>query len=345
MQPDTPRYEFSRTELIRCYESMKNKMPGVKIHYALKANAEREVLQVLHTDNAYFEVASKGEYDKLLSIQVQPDHIICGLPVKPEAWLLHMYEHGCRYFVFDMIPELKKIITLAPDSKKILRINICDLIPESIDFGMAYKEILRILNDGRIVACIDGLSFHISNNVDVKKMELVLDRVEKLFLIMPKRPYILNIGGGYRLYAENTFYEVLNQRLGSLRNRYSLDIIAEPGNAIVNSAGTVITSVIGVRNRQGNQYDLYVDAGKPTGIKTDGKRIPTYIKLLSDAEDCEEREYRFVDITCMHKPHFTFKLRKAVLEGHMFEYGGMGAYSACLQSKFHEWDNPPVRIK
>lgn len=342
---NTPAYIFSAKEISRCYEAMQMKMPEVKIHYALKANSEIEILQVLKQNHAYFEVASEGEYNKLLKIRVPAERIICGLPIKPTKWIRSLYGKGCRYFVFDLISELMKIKRIAPESKKILRININDLVPESIDFGMGYDIILANLKYEEFKSSIDGLSFHISNNIDSSKLNVVLDRIDQLLSMMPQRHYILNIGGGYRLNAAEDFYNVLNWRISKLKSKYNLEIYAEPGNSIVNSAGVVRTSVVGVRQRKENQYDLYIDAGKPTGIKTDEKRIPTYIKLLSKTPICEQREYRFVDITCMHKPHFSIQLCQEVREGDIFEFGGMGAYTVCLQSEFHAWESPKVVVE
>lgn len=342
---NTPSYVFCAKEISDCYKAMQMKMPEVKVYYALKANSEIEILQILKEINAYFEVASEGEYSKLLKIHVPAEKIICGLPVKPTKWIIYLYEKGCRYFVFDLMSELMKIKKFAPESNKILRININDLVPESIDFGMEYDAILTNLKNEDFKSSINGLSFHISNNIDSKKMNVVLNRIDHLLSIMPKNHYILNIGGGYRLTAPENFYNILNRQISKLKLKYNLEIIAEPGNAIVNSAGVVRTSVVGIRHRKGNQYDLYIDAGKPTGIKTDEKRIPTYIRLLSEAPVCEQREYRFVDITCMHKPHFTIQLCQEVREGDIFEFGGMGAYTVCLQSAFHAWESPLIIVE
>lgn len=342
---NTPAYIFSAKEISDCYKAIQMKMPEVKIHYALKANSEIEVLQVLKQNNAYFEVASEGEYSKLLKIHVPAERIICGLPVKPTEWISCLYEKGCRYFVFDLMSELIKIKKNAPESKKILRVNINDLVPESIDFGMAYDAILTNLKYEDFKSSIDGLSFHISNNIDSNKLNVVLNRMDQLLSMMPQRHYVLNIGGGYRLNAPEDFYNVLNSRISKLKSKYNLEIYAEPGNTIINTAGVVRTSVVGVRPRKENQYDLYIDAGKPTGIKTDEKRIPTYIKLLSEAPTCEQREYRFVDITCMHKPHFSIQLSQEVRVGDIFEFGGMGAYTVCLQSAFHAWESPTVIVE
>lgn len=341
----TPKYVFNSKKIEECYLSIKQKLGGIKVFYALKANAESEVLKVLKSIGAEFEVASIGEFEKLREINVDPSKVICGLPVKPIECIEHLYCYGCQYFVFDMYSELNKLIKYAPSSKKILRININDLLPSSLDFGMSYDEIMYLIkNDTHFTDNINGLSFHISNNVDIRSFDKVMQRVEMILEQFPKKQLLLNIGGGYRIYAPDVFFENLNRKLDLIKRQYDIEVIAEPGNTIVNSSGVVQTKVIGVKKRSSDLYDVYIDAGKPSGIKTDEKRIPSYISLLGVKSSCEERTYRFIDITCMHRPHFSIKLSVCVDEGDIFEFGDMGAYTICLRSNFHLWAPPIVEI-
>jgi len=341
----TPAYVFNKKKLIDCYEKIKVLMANIRIYYALKANSTREVLFILSSIGADFEVASLGEYNALMALNVSPERIICGLPVKPTEWLKYMYDNGCNYFVFDTISELSKIVYHAPRAKKILRIRISDILSHCIDFGMSYDEIMcRLTSCSHLAESTDGISFHISNNVVVNEFNNVIERIDVILKAFNKRNMILNIGGGYRINAEESFFDNLNNKIRCLVNKYAITVIAEPGNTIVNSSGRIITTVVGVKKREAGRYDLYIDAGKPSGIKTNGKRIPGYIKQITRHEPCEEREYRFIDITCMHSPHFSIALKSPVYEGDVFEFGNMGAYSICLRSDFHLWNIPDVIV-
>lgn len=55
-------------------------------------------------------------------------------------------------------------------------------------------------------------------------------------------------------------------------------------------------------------------------------------------------KYRFIDITCMHKPHFFEDLEYIIEEGDVLEFTDMEAYTVCLQSKFHLWQSPQIEI-
>lgn len=343
---DTPVYVFDKNEIIKCYRLIKELMGNIPIFYTLKANANKEVLKVLASINADFDVASLGEYNILKEIGISSKKIICGLPVKPINWLEHMYKDGCNCFVFDTIDELAKIKKYAPNAQKILRVGITDILPYCIDFGMTYDEIMaRTLADARFKEDTDGILFHISNNVSVEAFNHVFERIKCILKVFDKKDMIVNIGGGYRINAEPIFFANLKQKLLYLKEKYGVNVIAEPGNTVVNTSGCILTTVIGIRKRDDFHYDLYIDAGKPSGIKTDEKRIPGFIRQTIVHNICDEREYRFVDITCMHRPHFSIKLHTEVREGDIFEFGDMGAYTLCLRSDFHAWSVPNVIVK
>ena len=339
----TPRYVFSKKKIEDCYYSMCKKMEGVTIYYSLKANAEEEVLEILKNVNAKFEIASVGEFDILKKIGVSVDRIICGLPVKPASWLQNLYSAGCRYFIFDSKSELDKLINYAPDSLKVLRISVEDLVPNSIEYGMSYASACDLLTSYDTFIYVDGISFHISNNVKTEYFNCVMDRVESLIKLLKKPLKILNIGGGYRIDAQDEFYVNLQKRITQIKLKYDIEVIAEPGNTIVNSAGSIYTKVIGLK-KQNEYIDVFIDVGKPSGLKTGGKRIPKSVNVVGKKNCPEKYKYRFVDITCMYKPHFFWELDYVLEENDIIQFTGMGAYSVCLQSKFHLWESPKIQI-
>lgn len=339
----TPKYVFSKKRIEDCFLSVCEKMQGVTIYYSLKANAEKEILGILKDANAKFEVASVGEFDILKEIGVSSDRIICGLPIKPIAWLQHMYSAGCRYFVFDNDRELDKLIYYASDSFKILRISISDLVSDSIEYGMKYENAYDLLKDSECAKYVDGLSFHISNNTRIDNFNVVMDRIETLMPLLKTDSQILNIGGGYRLDASDEFYHNLQKRIERIKRKYGVIVIAEPGNTIVNSAGSIFTKVIGIKKRK-DYTDVYIDVGKPSGLKTSNKRLPESVNVIGKENSFEKFKYRFIDITCMHKPHFFWELNYVLEENDVIQFTGMGAYTVCLQSKFHLWEPPIIDI-
>lgn len=340
---DTPRYEISKSKLIENYQSIKEKILDGNMFYALKANGETSVLEILRDCGSNFECASVGEYDRLREIGIPNEKIICGLPIKPEEVLTHIYEGGCRYFVFDDIRELDKMKRLASDAKKVLRMYIYDLAPNCIEFGMKMEDIIHNDETVNMLSYIDGVSFHITNNTDINNQLKALDRVEEILKRVcweKETPFILNLGGSYSLNGTDKYFEVLNERLRELKAKYNLVIYAEPGTAIVGSATRFFTKVI-MSRKNGDIYDVYIDGGMPSGIVLEPKKV----RFVGDKDkNTSKKIYRFLDTTCLHRTLFVKKFKETIEDGDMLEFVDFGAYSLCFRSDFHLWDKPIVRL-
>src|SRR5258708_33357395 len=79
----TPYLIFSKKKIINNYKEFKKSFPDSSIHYAMKANSEPKVLQILSEAGCGFEVASKYELDMLKKIKVPAERIVYGTSVKP----------------------------------------------------------------------------------------------------------------------------------------------------------------------------------------------------------------------------------------------------------------------
>jgi len=347
---------FRKSELIDNLERVRKRLHYAQLHYAVKANGEREVLEVLHLAGVGFEAASVEEFDRLSSIGVESERILCGLPVKGPS---------CRYFVFDHAAEFDDLRSKAPDAKKILRLYISDLDPESPGWGMDHGE-LRSCREK--FPCffeqIHGLTFHIARNYRTKTIAKVFDRIEDwLGEINRDSTLILNIGGGYRdqlplhlalKHDQDKFYDALAQRIAGLRERFSLDVYCEPGRAIVEAAGYLQTEAMQVKTTEQDAIEVVLDLniGRVPGahpreisvILDDGR------ESLYDLEfhiNCSKEPHvmcSFVDATCEYGVFYKLPIRRAIQPTEQLEFAGLGAYTTCQSSNFHARTFPRVRV-
>lgn len=332
---DTPYYLFETNIVKQNYDILKNYLAVDKLFYALKANSENRILEALNINGANFEIASIGELEKLKKLNVKPDRIICSLPIKSEKMIENLYRYEVGYFVFETEQEYFKLKQLAGNAKLILRIDITDIAENAIEFGMSYESFINLLKKKALVPeCIDGITFYISKNNKIDKIIKVLEYAE-LFLQQLKKKSILNIGGNYRLPNEVSpdFYEILNRKLSSMKEKYECILFAEPGRSIVKSAGKLITSVIGVKR---DKKYVYIDAGMPTGISY----CPNEIINLTGRKVTEPTEYSFFDITCSHRLLFKTRLPFDINIDDQLEFHNFGSYSICKSSNFHGWETP-----
>lgn len=338
---NTPYYEFNLSKVRNNYKELKTNLKVDKLYYALKPNSEEKILKELKDLNASFEVASIGEYKKLKEIGVQTNDIICSLPVKSKQLIQALYNDGITYFVFDNLEEHNKLIKLAPNAKKILRVWINDLAPKTIEYGATVSEIVNWIEHKVIDKNnIDGITFYLSKNKDYKLLFLVLDRCATIFNIIGNKK-ILNIGGNYRLPSEVgiDFYNKLNKKIDEFKKKYECVVFAEPGRSIVKSSGKLFTRVIGTKQKNEYIY-VYIDAGEPTGISYPPKNIRVDNKIR-----CNLRKYKFFDITCSHHLLFEKELDFIIEVDNILVFENFGSYSICKSSNFHGWDTPICMYK
>lgn len=341
---DTPYYLFNREKIIGNYQEMCKNLSLCDVYYALKPNAEMQVLETLETQGAKFEIASVEELDKLRSLYVHPSRVICSLPVKSVNMIEMMYLYGCRYFVFDDVKELEKLIKYAPESKKVLRIYIGDVQKSAIGYGMdlsTFKDMCNTSSD--FLKQIDGFTFYVSKNKNISTLLAVLDRADLYLSMLEKQEMILNIGGNYRLIGEvdQDYYKLLSEKLSSLGKKYRLTLIAEPGHGIIKSAGFLVTKVVLVKQIENEVY-VYIDAGTPTGVLFEPDEITLKKEFVSTSEKiC----YRFYGITCSHQLLFSKTLNFRIDEGDILEFSDYGSYTVCLSNQFHSWKRPDVILE
>lgn len=336
MRMNTPRYEFSQTILEKNYYEFKKSIPDTQVFYSVKCNASKFILQVLNDLDCGFEISSRLEFDRLCELGVSSNQIICGLPIKTEALIEYLVKGNVNYFVFDDMREYDKLSRITPRAKKILRLYVKDIGEHCIEYGMKTDNVNLSIEK---LQKIDGLSFHISENTDISILIKMLDRTEEILKKLPikKEPKILNIGGSYELRSDlDNFYEILNQRLKALKSKYHLEIYAEPGAAIANTAGKVISKVVMTKDN-GGFTDVYIDAGIPIGVM----RPPGYINVVNHNLCMKKRRYyRFFDVTSLHRLLFQSKLLFQIQENDLIELGDYGAYTLCYRNDFHCWENP-----
>ncbi len=339
---ETPRYEFSKSEIQKNYKYISKKLPLCKLFYAMKANGNEKVLKEIKETGAGIECASKYEFDRARRVGVNSTNIILGLPVKTVETIEYTYKNGCRYYVFDCLNELHKLKKYAPDAKRILRIKISDLVVSSINFGMPLQEIVDNLEE--LKESIHGISFHISYNNNIHSIQDVFKRMDELMeqLECKGKKYIVNIGGGYKTDIDDEFYDEYNNILTKIKEKYDCVFYAEPGNIIVETAGFFYAKVISVKKTKNNSI-VYMNGGIPNGIG--------YGTFLGNIENCSRNNsqkelnvYEFRDCTNLNETLIRAESKYDIEIGDIIRFDHLGAYSIVFQNYFHMWEQCSVHI-
>lgn len=275
----TPFFLFSKKKIIDNYHKFKKLFPGSTVHYAMKANSEPGVLEVLYEAGSSFEVASKYELNMIKKIKVPPEKIIYGTSVKPASHIKEFFEYGVDRFASDSLPEIEKIASIAPRSKVYVRTIANDsgsVFKFSEKFGTDPASIITLLVHVKELGLHPyGISFHVGSQASDPKawaevlsvLRSILEDLQDLGIKLD----VLNVGGGFPCkYAssENApdLEEIAQYTLEQYKKLpYQPRLILEPGRGIIADTAIAIASVIARVERRGNTW-LFLDLGVYNGL-------------------------------------------------------------------------------
>ena len=264
------------------YQKFREYLPKVQAYYAVKANPDPAIVRTLYCEGASFDVASMPEfmlvYDNIrhLSAKEQQDFIwdkiIYANPNKPKDTLEALDKYK-PLVTFDSLNELKKISKHAPHAGVVLRLrvpNTGSVVELSSKFGADPSEAVDLVLEAvRLGLVVEGLSFHVGSqcmnfenfiqalNMSASVMKEAHDRGHDI--------KILDIGGGFPApyHRDVQPLKVLARKINSEIDRLfpeNIQIIAEPGRAIIATAATSVAQIIGKARRDGKTC-YYINDG------------------------------------------------------------------------------------
>lgn len=250
-----------------------------KVFYAIKANPDRQIAEILNNLGVGFEISSDGELHILSSLGVGPERIITSNPVKTLSFLEEAAKYGIRHFAYDSKAEVGKMSQYVPGSQVYVRLSVPNEgseWPLSKKFGVEIDQARELLFHARDKGLDPaGITFHVGSQcTDVYSWNIALDKVRELWDDVEAggiKLKVLNIGGGYPVrYTKSVVdIETIEKRIDSIisgKFPEDIDIYIEPGRAVVGDAGIFVTTVIGKAPRIDDENWLYVDVGVFNGL-------------------------------------------------------------------------------
>jgi len=279
----TPTYVYSRATLERHWHAF-NDAFGDHPHlicYAVKANSNLAVLNVLARMGSGFDVVSVGELERVLAAGGKPDRVVFSGVGKQTHELQRALEVGIHCFNVESLAELIQLNALAEHVSKrapvSLRINpdvdakthpyISTGLKENkfgIDIEQA-RTIYRRADEFPHVQFI-GVDCHIGSQLTElspfldamgRCLELI-DECERFGLPLQH----LDLGGGLGVSYHDEVPPLPMDQAKAIKEKLdgrSLKIILEPGRAIAANAGILLTRVILLKENNGKHFAI-VDA-------------------------------------------------------------------------------------
>lgn len=352
---ETPNIVINLNTIKKNFIKLRDSFPYARIYYAMKANPGEPVLKLLAEMGSNFDIASRYELDKILSLGVESFRLSYGNTIKKPRDIKYFYEKGVRLFATDSKDDLKAIAENAPGSKVYVRVLVETSAtadwPLSRKFGchpdMAYDLIVMARDLGLVPY---GISFHVgSQQRDIGQWNDAIAKTKYLFTSLEEEEGIklsmINMGGGFPAsYIDPT--NELNEYASEITRYLSDDfgddipeIILEPGRSLVGDSG-ILTSEVILTSRKNNTALarwVYIDAGKFNGlIETLDEAIKYPVITNKDEPGVKESEVIIAGPTCdsmdIMYENAKYKLPTTLKSGDKIYWLSTGAYTSTYAS-------------
>jgi ornithine decarboxylase len=286
------------------YNTFARALPDTRVFYAVKANPQPEVLDLLAKLGSCFDTASLVEIQQVLATGCPPERISFGNTIKKERDIVRAYELGVRLFAVDCEAEVEKVARAAPGSKVFCRI-LCDGAgaewPLSRKFGCVPEMATGVLEHAHRLGLVAyGVSFHVGSQQRNPRMwDSALRASATIFRDLAERGIhlqMVNLGGGFptKYLKDVPAVKAYGQAIfRSLRKHFGNRIpetIIEPGRGMVGNAGVIEAEVVLVSKKAADDEVkwVYLDIGKFNGLaETMDEMIRYPIRTPFDGDETE----------------------------------------------------------
>ena len=364
----TPAYVYSRATLSRHYQAFDQALQGIPhlICYAVKANSNLAVLNVLARLGAGFDIVSGGELERVIRAGGDPEKVVFSGVGKTSAEIRTSLRAGIKCFNVESAGELQRIAGIAGQldvrAPISLRVNP-DVDPKThpyISTGLkenkfgipadeAYELYTMAHNDYPILDLV-GIDCHIGSQLTeispvIEALDRVLDLVEKLKQAGVNLRH-LDIGGGLGISYQNEQPPDPEQYVLALRERLQqremseLTLILEPGRAIVGNAGILLTRVEYLKNTPGHHFAI-VDAAMNDLMRPALYDAWQEVVAVAPRDKDSAKIWDIVGPVCETGDTLAKQRELSLQEGDLLAIRSSGAYGFSMSSNYNTRPRPP----
>jgi ornithine decarboxylase len=353
---ETPYLVMDLAGVERRFHELEQGLAGVRIHYAMKCNADPEVLARLLRCGCAFEIASRAELETLSSIRVDPESVLFSNPVKRAVDIESAWSSGVRRYAFDSVEELQKIATCAPGGSVYVRLSTsprASTVPSEGKFGVGPQDAADLLRLARTLGLHPlGITFHVgSQMVDPHAWVSPMQRCAEIMCELAKDGIhlsMIDVGGGFPVSYDaavpsyTAYGEVIRSAIERLP--YEVMVVAEPGRALVADSGILVSTVIGTARRFGQKW-VHLDVGAFNGMMESLETQNALRFPVRDSLDSRETEScHLTGPTCDAQDTILYdvQLSKDLGAGDRVYIGNAGGYTTGYASTFNGFGIPPT---
>jgi diaminopimelate decarboxylase len=354
----TPCYVYSRATLERHWKAFDSAL-GPQPHlvcYAVKANSNLAVLNVLAKLGSGFDIVSIGELERVLRAGGSADKIVFSGVGKTAVEMRRALDAGIRCFNVESQAELLLLEQVA--AEKGVQAPVSLRVNPDVDakthpyistglkdnkFGIAIDEATGVYQTiaGSAHLKVVGVDCHIGSQLtEVKPFVDALDRVLALVDRLQENNihlHHLDLGGGLGIRYQDETPPLPEQQIAALMQRLQgreFEILIEPGRAIAGNAGILLTRVQYIKHNEDKNFAI-VDAAMNDLMRPALYQAWQAIVPVIEKQGLQTKVYDVVGPIC-ETGDFLGKARELAIEqGDLLAVLSAGAYGFTMSSNYN----------
>ena len=364
---ETPFYLYDVDLLHQTLDSLMSvaRRYDYKIHYAIKANYDPRLLQIIREHGLGIDCASGNEVKCAIEAGFDPKTIVYAGVGKRDKEIRYAIEQGIFAINCESIEEIELVNQFAAEAGKVvniaLRVNP-DIDPKTnhcIDtgqadskFGISYEEILSEVESIRALKNIEVIGMHIHIGSQIRELHVFENMCNKVNVIVDNLTKLgfeiefVDVGGGLGVnydMPENepipnfaSVFAIIKQHL-KVGNR---QVHFEFGRSIVAQCGELITKVLYNKTTATGRRLVIVDGSMTELIRP--ALYGSYHNIENITSEAEQRlKYTIVGTACESTDIFDENISLPLTKrGDLLTIKSAGAYGMSMASRYNQHDLP-----
>ncbi|HEN8709945.1 diaminopimelate decarboxylase [Pseudomonas sp. GD03746] len=353
----TPTYVYSRAHIEAQYRSYTDALQGVEhlVCFAVKANSNLGVLNVLARIGAGFDIVSGGELERVLAAGGRADRVVFSGVGKTREDMRRALEVGVHCFNVESTDELERLQVVAAEMGKVapvsLRVNpdvdagthpyISTGLKEN-KFGIAIADAEAIYVRAAQLPNLEvvGVDCHIGSQLTT--VEPFLDALDRLLDLVDRLADCgihlrhLDLGGGVGVRYRDEEPPLVADYIKAIRERVGdrdLALVFEPGRYIVANAGALLTRVEYLKHTEHKDFAI-IDAAMNDLIRPALYQAWMGVSAVTPREG-EGRAYDLVGPICETGDFLAKDRQLNLAEGDLLAVQSAGAYGFVMSSNYN----------
>lgn len=357
-QHGTPLYIYSRATIERHWRAFEN-AAGDRPHlvcYAVKANSNLAVLNVMARMGSGFDIVSKGELARVIEAGGDPKKVVFSGVGKTSDEIAYALDKGIYCFNIESPAELLRINSVAERLGKVAPISF--RVNPDVDagthpyistglkenkFGISIDEAEAVYQQAAQLAnvAIKGVDCHIGSQLT--ETQPFLDALDRVLLLVDKlaeqgiKLSHIDVGGGLGVCYQdeqpphpNDYAKAIAEKLDG----YDLTLIYEPGRAIMANAGIMVTEVEFLKTNEERNFAI-VDGAMNDLIRPSLYSAWQEIIEVEQDQDKTKQTYDVVGPVCETGDFLGKERELAIAPGDFLAVRSAGAYGFTMSSNYN----------